>query len=106
MGSGATRGLAEEKSRIDFMLDGKKIISVLVKEDTIHDRQVPNLSNKETADFEVIGTAGGINFAYCVYLGSKYEKDFFKKVGGFQLAKPDDPEYKIAVTFYKPKKSS
>lgn len=41
MGSGATRGLAEEKSRIVFMLDGKNFFSVLVKEDTIHDKQVP-----------------------------------------------------------------
>lgn len=106
MESPAPRSWAEEKSRIDFMLDGIRVFSVLVKEDTICDRQVSNLSEEDTADFEVIGTAEGINFAHCVYLGNKYEKDFFKKVGGFQLAKPDDSEYNIAVTFYKPKKSS
>lgn len=106
MNCDATKMFGEGKSRIDFMLDGKKIISVFVKEDTIHNRQVSNLSEEDTTDFEVIGTAGGINFAHCVYLGSKYEKDFFKKIGGFRLAKPDDSEYEIAVTFYKPKKSS
>ncbi len=108
MESGATRGSAKEKSWIDFMFEGKIILSVFMKEAVAQERQVSNLSNEETNDYEVMGSAEGKKFRHCVLLciqgvGAKY---FFKHLGGFQLAKPDSPEYKIAVTFYEPKKSS
>ena|SRR3989338_769054 len=100
--------LRNGKSQIDFMLDGKKILSALVEEDEVQNRQVPNLSNEQLVDYEVMGSAEGENFEHCVWLGAQGEgvKVFFKKVGGFQLVEPDSSEYKFAVTFYEPKKSS
>lgn len=64
------------------------------------------LSNEETEHYEVIGSAEGEDFKHCIELGLQGEKDFFKRVYGYQIVEPDSPEYKFAISFYAQKQSS
>ena len=65
-------------------------------------RQILLLSREPTSGLEKIGTARGQNLYHCIYLASKYGKDFVERVVAYFVNNhPEDKKFRMEVTFYK-----
>lgn len=65
-------------------------------------RQILLLSQEPTSELEKIGTACGQDLYHCIYLASRYGKDFVEKVVAYFINNhPKDKKFRIEVTFYK-----
>ena len=66
------------------------------------------LSNKGTEHCEIVGSAEEEDFKHQteIKLELQDEKDFFKRVCGYQIVEPDSPEYKFIISFYAQKQPS
>ncbi len=65
-------------------------------------RQILLLIQEPTSGLEKIGTARGQDLYHCIYLASKYGKDFVEiVVAYFVNDRPKDKKFKMEVTFYK-----
>ncbi len=68
-------------------------------------RQIVLLSQKPTSELEEIGTARGEDMFHCIYLASRYGKNFVEKVVAYFVDnRPKDEKFKMEVVFYKRKK--
>jgi len=69
------------------------------------ERIVHNLSDyppyKLLKYYKVLGVADGQNFMHCIYLGSKYAKNFERSVDGYEIESSDKNGCAMKVTFYK-----
>ncbi|MBI3046497.1 MAG: hypothetical protein HYY86_03130 [Candidatus Harrisonbacteria bacterium] len=76
----------------------------------ILERIVHNLSdypsNKLLKYYKVLGVADGQDFMHCLYLGSKYAKNFEHNVAGYTVAASDKKGCTMKVIFYKLKKKA
>ena len=65
-------------------------------------RQILLLNQKPTSELEKIGTALGQNVYHCIYLASRYGKDFVEKVVAYSVNNhPKDKKFRMEITFYK-----
>ena len=65
-------------------------------------RQVLLLKQKPTSELEKIGTALGQDLYHCIYLASRYGKDFVEKVVAYSINnRPKGKKFRMEVTFYK-----
>lgn len=103
-----TEERTDENGRKYRILSGLHIFSsdCFTVYDKIISTKIFALSNEETEHCEVMGSAEGEDFKHCIELGLQGEKDFFKRVYGYQIVEPDSPEYKFAISFYAQKQSS
>lgn len=70
----------------------------------VSERIVHNLSGQNLKYYKVLGVADGQNFMHCLYLGSKYAKNFDRCVAGYRIESSDKNGCVIKVTFYQQKK--
>ena len=65
-------------------------------------RQILLLNQKSTSELEKIGTALGQDVYHCIYLASRYGKDFVEKVVAYSVNNhPKNRKFRMEVTFYK-----
>ena len=65
-------------------------------------RQILLLNQKSTSELEKIGTALGQDLYHCIYLASRYGKNFVEKVVAYFVNNhPKDKKFRMEVTFYK-----
>jgi hypothetical protein len=65
-------------------------------------RQILLLNQEPPSELEKIGTALGQDMYHCIYLASRYGKDFVEKVVAYSINNhPKDKKFRIEVTFYK-----
>ncbi len=63
-------------------------------------RKVCELSEGEANKLKSQGQAGGMNFGHCLYLASKYWKEFKTQVCGYRIVATTDERFSISVEFY------
>ena len=63
-------------------------------------REVHELSKDEAKKLKSHGPASGMNFGHCLYLASKYWKEFKAEVCGYRLVDVQDKRFDISVVFY------
>ena len=65
-------------------------------------RQILLLKQKPASELEKIGTALGQDLYHCIYLASRYGKDFVEKVVAYSINnRPKGKKFRMEVTFYK-----
>ena len=65
-------------------------------------RQILLLKQKPASELEKIGTALGQDLYHCIYLASRYGKNFVEKVVAYFINNhPKDKKFRMEVTFYK-----
>ena len=83
------------------------------------EKKIFELSEKELAKYDLIGTAAGFSFGFCMYLGWKHSKNFMERVCGYRIVKhvigemmsqtareagiPKEKQEYITVSFYEVK---
>lgn len=74
-----------------------------VKGNLVKEKKIRRLSDKDSVrGLRVIGSASGVDFSHCLYLGIKYSRTFLKKVHAYTM-EPDGVENTVTVTFYRKK---
>ncbi|MEK9186489.1 MAG: hypothetical protein AAB885_02780 [Patescibacteria group bacterium] len=73
---------------------------------TVNIITVPELSQKKLKNYKSMGTAGGMNVYHCIFLATKYAKNFCNRVAGYVINPKDlkkNPRFSYQVTFYEKK---
>lgn len=70
---------------VSFKVDGREV-------------HLEDVTDQDVSSRKLIGTAEGVDFNHCLYLGMKYGKDFVDRVHAFQKTKSKAQPF--AVTFY------
>ncbi len=69
-------------------------------------KKVFEISEKQAKNYKLIGKAQGMNLFHCLYIASKYSKNFRDRVTDYVIVKPTEKRYEFAVAFYENKKNS
>lgn len=81
--------------------DGDNFFTVRVKKNGKWvSRKVQALSEKETKGLKVHGPASGMGVGHCIYMASKYWKEFKEKVHGYRIVPSDRKDCPVSMLFY------
>ena len=53
--------------------------------------------------YKLMGIAEGLNLLHCIYLASKYTKNFNERVIAYRIVKPANKKCSYAIAFYEKK---
>jgi len=73
------------------------------KEEKMEIREIPE---KDLSSYTLMGTAEGADPYHCLYLASKFAKDFRKRVAGYRRATSQREKCPVAFSFYEKKETS
>lgn len=63
-------------------------------------RKVYELSEEETKKLKSHGPASGMNFGHCLFLASRYWKEFKAEVCGYRIVPSDNKDCPVSALFY------
>ena len=86
---------------------GKKCLclSKIEKGKRVIRKKIPEITQKETKKYKLIGKALGQDLFHCLYLASKHAKNFTERVAAYALTKTPTEKYSFAIAFYEKKKA-
>jgi hypothetical protein len=69
----------------------------------ISKQAIEELAENELNNFKRMGTAEGIAFSHCLWIASRFAKNFFKRVRGYRFTTPQTERCTFAVDFFEEK---
>lgn len=66
-------------------------------------KRIPEITEKQIGNYKSIGVAEGQDLFHCIYLASKYAKNFDERVAAYRIVKPTQKGCSFAVNFYEKK---